>query len=322
MAIVLNDNEFFTGLTNLALFIRLYATNTSEMVGGFIKSFSTDTLANGDRKLFPYSDLPEVQDYSETSSLLTVTKVDTGEEEIVISEKKVIPSSYSSRILSMAFTSESGMNEFIGYILGQMESARDKYIFEGTITDLYAKTFSGDMQNKDVDFYNLSDISTLTELNSGQLVNNKNLAMAMQMITRNMQIYSDKYNSLGLQSAVKLSDLKFVFAEPYHSDNLMNLYATLLKSDVIKDSFDMPKMITIPELAIPTTPATNPNVIGWVMHKYAYQWFYKFVFMGSFFDMSNLVINNFLHFWYGKGWVDFLPVAKLTKKNVALGGGG
>lgn len=38
MPIVLTDNDFFTGLSNLALFMRLYATNTSSAPEKFVDS--------------------------------------------------------------------------------------------------------------------------------------------------------------------------------------------------------------------------------------------------------------------------------------------
>jgi len=40
MAITLTDNDFFSGLSNLALFMRLYATNTSRKPSNFIESFA------------------------------------------------------------------------------------------------------------------------------------------------------------------------------------------------------------------------------------------------------------------------------------------
>jgi len=309
MAITLTDNDFFSGLSNLALFMRLYATNTSRKPANFIESFATDTLAQGSQKIFPFSDLPSVTDYSETSTVLTVTKVDTNEETISISEKKVIPSSYNTYILNMAFTSESGMNEFVGYLLGQMESAKENYMYNQIIADLFGKTFTGTNQNKTVTIIDTSTLTNVIDINNAELLNAKNIAKAVQINLSNMQVYNDTYNGKGYTQALDLRDLKFIFCEPYHTENLMNLYATLLNSSVIQNSFDKPELYTIPEIKI---PSGSGNVVGWIMHKYAYQFFYKFVFMGNFFDVSNLCINNFLHFWYGKGWLDNLPVCKLT----------
>ena len=313
--IVLTDNEFFTGLSNLALFMRLYATNTSSVPERFVDSFMTETLGAGNTKIFPWADLPSVTDYSPTSSLLTVTKVNAGEEYIQITEKKVIKSSYNRYILDMAFTDEAGMNNFIGYLLGQMESAKVDHLYNVIISDLFSKSYSGD-QLVYVDQYDLDGATTFTDLNNGQLLNQKNIAKAVELVVRNAEVYNTAYNSLGNKEALSVSDMKFIFNEPYHTENLIDLFATLLKSEVIENSFSKPTMYTIPPIKV---PANNEAVIGWVMHKYAYQIFYKFTFMGSFFDVSNLTINNFLHFWYGKGWLENLPRVGFLANDVTLG---
>ncbi len=307
MAITLTDNDFFSGLSNLALFMRLYATNTSRKPANFIESFATETLGSGNQKIFPFSDLPSVDDYNPVSTVLTVTKVDTNEETIEITEKKVIPSSYNTYILDMAFTSESGMNQFVGYLLGQMESAKENYMYEQILSDLFSKTFTGADQVKTVELESPGEDMSLMDRNQMELWNNKQIAKTVQLNLSNMQVYNNTYNSKGYTQALALEDLKFIFCEPYHTENLINLYATLLNSSVLENSFDKPTMYTIPEIKMPE----NDKTIGWIMHKYAYQFFYKFVFMGNFFDVSNLCINNFLHFWFGKGWLDNLPVCKI-----------
>lgn len=316
MAITLTDNEFFTGLCNLALFMRLYATNTAKYTERFVDSFRTETLGEGNTKIFPWADLPTVEDYSETSSLLTVTKVNTGEEYLQVTERKVIKSSYSARILNMAFTSESGMNGFIGYLLGQMESAKNDYLYNTIITDLFDKTFAGTSQNKEITQYSTDAITTFTELNNARLINQKEIAKDVELAVNNIQTFNTAYNELGNKEALDVSDMKFVVCEPYHTEGIIDLYAQLLKSEVITDSYSKPTMWKIPEVKIPTGQTA---VIGWLMHKYAYQIFDKFVFMGSFFDTSNLVVNNFLHFWFGKGWLKNLPVVKFTANVVTLG---
>jgi len=209
----------------------------------------------------------------------------------------------------MAFTSESGMNEFVGYLLGQMESAKENYMYNQIITDLFGATFTGTNQNKTVNILDMSNLTDVIDINNAELLNAKKIAKAVQINLSNMQVYTDTYNGKGYTQALDLRDLKFIFCEPFHTENLMNLYATLLNSSVIQNSFDKPELYTVPEIKI---PQGSENVVGWIMHKYAYQFFYKFVFMGNFFDVSNLCINNFLHFWFGKGWLDNLPVCKLT----------
>lgn len=316
-AITLTDNEFFTELSNLALFMRLYATNNSSVAEAFVESFMTDTLTNGNTKIFPWADLPTVEDYSANSTLLTVKKVKVGEEFLQVTEKKVIRSSYSTYILDSAFTSNSGMNEFVGYLLGQMESSKIDHLYDVIVTDLFAKVFTGTAQNNDVDQYDISSAQSFTDINNGLLLNQKNIATAVQLAMSNIQVYNTAYNELQNKEALDVANMKFIFNEPYHTESLINLFATLLNSSVIEKSFNKPTMYTIPPIKI---PADKKEFIGWLIHKYAYQMFYKFTFMGSFFDVSNLVINNFLHFWYGKGWLKNLPAVLFKAKAVTIGG--
>jgi hypothetical protein len=323
MAIVLNANEFFTGLTNLALFMRLYATNTSRVPDTFVDSFATETLAYGDTKIFTFSDLPEVEEYSPTSTLLEVVKNDNNQETISITESKVIRSSFSTQILEMAFTGEEGLNDFTGYLLGQMESAKTAYLYDMIVSELFTETFGGTKQNVSVNVWQLDSSSVqMSEIDSASLINQKNIALAIQDNIQNMQVYNNQYNQVGTgetatsyYQALALDDLRLVICNPYNNEQVVNLMATLLKSNYIVENFERPKTLVIPTIKIPTGTG-NANVICWIMHRFAYQWFYKFTLMGSFFDVSNLTINNFLHFWFGKGWLKNLPVCKIVANPV------
>lgn len=320
MAITLTDNEFFSGLTNLALFMRIYATNTSKKADDFVESFMTDILERGNQKLYPYADLPSVGNYSETSSLLTVTKPTVGEEAIAITEKKVIKSSYSAAILDAAFTSEYGMNDFIGYLLGQMESAKTAYLYDVIINDIFTKNFgsgSGAKANQlhEVDQISLTGLTSLADINGAKSYNAKELAVAMQDDIQNIQVYNDKYNFKGLKEAVDYKDLRVVLVAKYRYAEVMEVMASLLNSDVIDKDFEKPEVLIVPSIKVPENKAME---IAWIMHKAFYQMFYKFVVNTSFFDASNLCVNNFLHFWYGKGFVEALPCVKLVKKDITL----
>lgn len=316
MAVILTDNEFLTGLSNLALLIKNYATNDSSEPEKFVNSFLSENLQNGNTKIFTWSDLPTVDDYSEESSLLTVTKVKAGEEYLQITEKKVIKSSYSRQILEMAFTSDEGMNEFVGYILGQMESAKINYLYNMIVNDLYAKTFVGAKQTHNIPQYDLSKASTFTELQNGRTINAENVYKEITYDVNNIQVFTNEFNELNNTEAIDISNVRLVVAEPFITDQSINLYATLLNSKVLNEAFDKPQLLKIPQIKVPkaSNEIKNPeNLIGILMHRYAYQVFYKFTFMGSFFDESNLVVNNFLHFWFGKGWLKNLPAIKFNK---------
>lgn len=311
MAITLNDNQFFTGLSNLALFIRVYATNTSTKVKSFVDNFATETLANGDTKLFPFADLPNVGDYSEESTLLRVTKNPVKEEDIKITEKKVISASYNQYILDMAFTNDSGMNMFIGYIIGLMESAKDSYIYNTIITDLFGREYTG-TRLIEVDQLQISPQDTAEEINAKKLYNAKEIQLKIEDTINNMGVFSNKYNASGYKQALDVKDLRLIICNPYHNQQIIDLFAELLRSDYIENSYEKPEKIVIPSISI---PSGQENVVGWIMHKNAYQWFYKFIVALAFFDSSNLNTNRFLHFWFGKGFLNTLPAVKIVVKN-------
>ena len=320
MAITLTDNEFFSGLTNLALFMRIYAGNTSRKPDDFVDAFMTDVLDVGNTKIFPYADLPSVANYSETSSLLTVTKPTVGEEYLQVTEKKVVKSSYSAKILDAAFTSEYGMNDFIGYLLGQMESAKTAYLYDVIINDLFTKSYgagsgAGAKQLHTVDMISYTGLTSLADLNGAHSRNAKALALAIQDDIENIQVYNTVYNRKGLKEAIDYKDLRIVILAPYRNEDVMEVMASLLKSDVITRDFDKPDVLIIPSIKI---PENRTQEIAWILHKASYQLFYKFTVMTNFFDASNLCVNNFLHFWYGKGWVDALPSCKLIKNEISL----
>lgn len=312
-AIVLTPNELFTNLTNLALLIHLLPANTSNKPRDFIDIFMTETIANGNTKIFPASDLPEVFDYSETSSVTTVTKPKVSESYLQISERKVVKTSIPQYVLEMAFTSDSGMNQFTGYILGQMEDARINDLYNVAISDLFKKTLTG-QQMQTVQLLTPSATASASDINATDLINEKRITNAIQTIVDNMQVYTKDYNALGYTENVSIDDMVFLYCQPYYNNNIMNLMATLLNSSQITDSYKRPRIITIPKNKIPTD---SQNVIGILMHKKAYQMFYKFVATLNFYDASNLFINYFMHYWYGHGFVAHLPMIKFVANTTA-----
>lgn len=314
MAITLTDNEFFAGLTNLALYMRLYSTVNSSKPKDFVDKFATDTLEYGNTKIFPYSEMPSVSDYSETSSLLTVTKVNTGEEILRVNDRKVIKSSYSKKILDQAFTDESGMNMFVGYLMGQMDAAKTDYLYSRIFNKLnneagaplIESTHAGmfyDIELKAID----ETTDTATEINAKSLYNNKKIAKFVNNLINNVEIFSTAYNHKHIKQALDLSDLRLIVNGEYDTDQVVELFATLLKSDYITESFEKPEKIVLPTSKTLTSTASGYYIFGILCHKRWYQFFYKFVFMGNFFDVSNLVVNNFLHFWTGDGYLEHLP---------------
>lgn len=314
MAVTLTANEFFTGMTNLALVVRTYPMNTSRKVKSFVDSFATETLSGGNTKIFPFVDVPDVDDYSETSSLLTVSKPTNTEQYLQTNYKKVIPISYSPYILAAAFTSDSGMNDFVGYILGLSESARDNFLMTEIIDSLVNLTTTAATSSaQTISVINADALSTYVERNAAALYNQTAIVKAMQTHIRNMTgVFNSNYNELKYNQALDLSDLRLVMFDPWAIDLDLKLNAMIFGREYLNEVFERPEEITVPQLAVPASPATNANIIAIAMHKYRVQHFYQFEARGDFMDWSNLSINDFLHIWGAVGEVTGFPACKFT----------
>ena len=316
--IVLNSNQFYTGLTNLALVIKMYELVNNDKSERLINLFKTENLSYGDQKVFRALPFPTVGDYQEESTLLgnytpsfiprnsqSQEPVNVIEETLKIDQYKVIKSSYTRELLDFACKSEEGVNQFISHVMENIEAAKVDFLYDVILTDLFSRTFE---VTRNVSQFDLTRATSAFELNTMEKMNQKYLTLALQKEIDAMQVYSTTYNEYGLKEAVNLSDLVLIIPQPFKNEGVVNLYAELLNSGVINQNLPRPELHTIPEVKI---PQGSRDVAAFLMHKRAYQLFYNLVFMGNFFDVSNLRVNNFLHFWYGKGWLKHLPACQL-----------
>lgn len=320
MDIVLNANEYYTGLVNFILFMRLYATNTSRKQKSITDVFCTETLEYGDQKAFPFAELPAVEDYSLTSSLLTDKPIKYSQEFIGDPIKKKISLSRIEPFARMAMMNSSGMATFFAYILGLMESAKENYLYTEILKDLLSWTPTVSAGKEMIQYIELIDSSketTPTEINAAELINQKRIALQWQKILDDFSIFTDVFldidnvtNGTNFKSAVRPEDLIFIGNGKYLNEEVVNIMAELLKSELISKDFRRPQTIKIPQR---TMDANGQNMcIGFVVHKYWYQWFYHFLFMGGFFDPDTVRDKRVLHFWYSKGRLSNLPAVKLT----------
>ena len=327
-SIVLTPNEYYTGLVNFILFMRLYATNTSNRQKNIVDVFASETLEFGDQKVFPFAEIPKVEDYSLTSSLLTDKPIKYAEEFIGDPIRKKISLSRIEPFLKMGMMGASGLQTFSGYILGLMESAKEDYLYGEIMSDLinWTPTISTNKEMaKKVDLLPTEGVTDAEKLNAIELQNQKRIEKAWQKTFDDFSIYSDVFldvdnaitgKETNFKSAVNLEDLIFIGNAEYLNDRVVNLMATLLKSDVIDSAFKRPVCLKVPQRTFDDLNASS--TIGFVAHKYWYQWFYHFVFMGSFFDIDTVRIKNVLHFWYSKGKLKNLPASKLTANYITL----
>ena len=321
MDIILNENEFYTGLVNFILFMRLYATNTSKRQKSIIDVFCTETLEYGDRKAYPFAELPSVTDYSTTSSLLSNSPIHYSEEFIGDPIKKKIPLSRSEPFAKLAMMSSSGMSAFISYILGLMESAKEDYLYNEIMQDLISWTPTNSTGKKMVQTLNLRGIKAGTAASEEQAaysLNQRDIQLAWQRLYDDFSLYTDLFIDIdnngstktNFKTAMNKDDLIFIGNAKYLNEQIIDQLVVFLKSNLIDEKFTHPHILKVPEKTFEDNEADN--IIGFVAHKHWYQWFYHFNFMGSFFDPDTLRIKNVLHFWYSKGRLKNLPASKLV----------
>lgn len=319
--IVLNPNEYFTGLVNFVLFMRLYATNTSNREKTIVDVFASETLEFGDRKVFPFAELPKVEDYSLTSSLLTDKPIKYAEEFIGNPIKKKIALTRIEPFLKLAMMNAGGMSTFMSYILGLMDSAKTDYLYNEIMTDLLKWTpgvSEGKQMAQTISLLNPNPTSaSATEINAIELQNQKRIEKAWQKVYDDFSLFTDLFidvdnstDETNFKTAVDKKDLIFIGNAKFMNEKIVDLMATMLKSNIIDEKFRNPVCLKIPQKTFDDNSVSN--VIGFVVHKHWYQWFYHFMFMGSFFDPDTVRIKNVLHFWYSKGRIKHLPAMKLT----------
>lgn len=321
--ITLNKNTYFSGLVNFILFVRLYATNTSKKQASIVNVFASETLEYGDRKAYPFAEMPKVEDFSLTSSLLTNKPIKYSEEFIGNPIKKKISLSRCEPFLKMACINSSGMSTFVAYILGLMESAKEDYLYDEILKDLlnWTPTVSaaGKKMKQEVELLDVSSLSNPSEIISAEEINQKRIELLWQKTLDEFSIFTDVFidvdnsaDGTNFKTAVNKEDLVFIGNAKYLNERVVNLMATMLKSDVIDKNFQMPVCVKIPEVTM--DKYEQSKCIGFIVHKHWYQWFYHFNFMGSFFDPDTMLIKNVLHFWYSKGRLKGLPAMKLDAK--------
>lgn len=323
--ITLNKNTYFSGLVNFILFVRLYATNTSKKQASIVNVFASETLEYGDRKAYPFAELPKVEDFSLTSSLLTNKPIKYSEEFIGDPIKKKIALSRCEPYLKMAMLNSGGMSTFVAYILGLMESAKEDYLYDEILKDLLGWAPTNKTNKKMEQSIGLIDTSSMTdarEIIAAEELNQKRIELLWQKTLDEFAIFTDVFldidndkDGTNFKSAVRKEDLIFIGNAKYLNERIVNLMATLLKSEVIDENFKMPVCVKIPEITM--DKYEQSKCIGFVAHKHWYQWFYHFNFMGSFFDPDTMLIKNVLHFWYSKGRLKGLPAMKLTAGTIA-----
>lgn len=325
--ISLNQNEFYTGLVNTWTVIRTYATNTSNKQRQITDALATEVLEFGDQKAFWFAELPSIEDYNPVSSLLTPKPIAYAEEFIDTIVKKKIPLTTVDAFLSQAMLSSEGVSFFLAYVNGLMQSAKDNYMYDIITSDLFnwSPTVSTNKEmEQTIDLIDTSTISLPSEIRAAEEINQARIAKQFQKVYDDFSIFTDVFidvdnnsssGKTNFKTALKLSDLVFIGNAKYLNEQVIDMMAVLLKSELINENFKHPPILKIPERTCKQN--NRENVIGFVAHKRWYQWYYNFMFTGAFKDIDNLNEKRVMHFWFTRGILKNLPVMRLDASYVS-----
>lgn len=308
----LNQNEFLSNLVNLVVETRVNATTNGKRINDLIDFCLTDTIEYGEGKLLISVDTLKVSEYSQTSSLLTNELPIVDEQVIETTDRKFIHLTLNRYLMKGAFANEYSLSEALAVIESMLEKTKNIYMYRKIVEAFENWTSPVETQTVTIDIVNTSTLSGSAKLEQDK-ANAIKIYENVRKYALNMQTPSRKYNELGYEEMYNANDLGFIVNEKY--DTYMNTYAyaSLLNSDKLNNIQLYDKSIILPTDQI---NEGNINTIGWLCSKYKYQIAPRFMVSGSFEDISNLNIQDFLHFWLNSGFAKGLAMVKFVARLV------
>lgn len=262
----LNDNDFFTGLTQVAAILSTRKDlNEITKTVEFVNEFQKDPIPYGSHVFKRHVVIPNVEDYSEVSTLLQNKKPTIKEDTYEINHRKKIQLTYSKQLMNECFTNENGLNAFISDLLEQIIKAKFLNKYDELINLIFSDTT---LQNAEVLTIDIDKTKTVVDRSI--------------VVTRAIESYIE---SNGYINKDKPTSSNYVLITQYGETFNELLNAINFSPNVNIKKYVLPK-------------GTKDNVAGVLIPIEGVILSDKFETFGSFFDMSNLTTNNFLHFWY------------------------
>lgn len=256
----LTDNEYFSGLTELACYMSMEKDlNDFSAFSNFNEIWKEEDLNFGGYKIRTHVNLPEIKDYQEESTLLKVTKPTIEQIEYTFNHKKMVPISYSQELLRASFLNGDGINAFVSYVMQQVNNACQVFIYE----ELIKTCLNG----------------SATSL---QILEDTSKDFSESKINMNARRIAGAVKTLAFNKETPITDVVIVCTPTAYARNFSNyeLYTNPINTRI--------EVVSHEQLS---------DDIIYVIPKQHIVYFYALNFSGSFFDPSNLMVNNFVHFW-------------------------
>lgn len=306
--IVLSQNEFLANLTNLAIKMRVNKT-IDDAESALVKSCLFDTVEYGDKAIITTVDTLDVNDYDDDSSLLTVTPPTVDEQVLSTTDKKYVTVTINKYLLTGAFSSEYSMAEFLAMVTSMLRKTRNVYMYKKVVAAFENYSSAIATQTLKISLISPAGLTgdalyKVNKLNAMKILREiKNLFDEMTAPTR-------KYNELEYETFLNGSNYKMIWNSKFSNICDVDALADLVNSSKITDGQKWAENYVIPSGQFSSSSVAG-NVIGWLCDKEKYQIKPRFEVATEFFDGSNLMQNNWLHFWLISGFVNGLNCVKI-----------
>lgn len=325
--ITLNVNKFIGTLTNLIAYQHVNNTLADGNTSSLMRMVMHENVPNGSGKvLYTVNTLP-VDDYAETSSLLSVEKPQVHEQYITVSNFKKIKLSINEWLLRGAFIKEDAMAKLVAYLRTAMQKTKDYYLYSvalNQIADLFTNTTATNYEYTE-------PTGTAVEKTAIKEANANALFEAIQ--NELMQFTFPRRHTVGTSSfmqAYKPEDFRILLSYKANTKLNINSLARLFNNAYAIQGIDRNNMVILPSASdtgeigydvdqkptsvaidgVDTSAIVDEQAL--VIHKDKLQIGYFYEVATAFFDASNLVNHSWLHFSYYVGIADAFPVSKLA----------
>lgn len=311
--LTLSANKFLGTLTNLLAIVE--TADTFESGNGLyrvLSLFRSSDIEKGAGKVVNAVDVLTVEDLDLDRSPWTIKAPTVDQQQIDVEAYKVVPLSLSRYLLKGAFAEESAIAYFIGYVRAVMQKTKDIYLYKELLKTIFTWARDPDSelaagQRITVALYNYTGSDAERALAYDRINANLICKAILNFVKEISGADSSAFNELEFTEIVDPKSLVYLVNSHYDTELVVDTFASLLKSQEIKDRFEWGETVPIPygkvkaglKDAGSTQEETDANnFIGIMAHADKFQYGFMYEVLASIFNPANLTDQDFMHFSY------------------------
>lgn len=324
--LTLSANKFLGTLTNLLAIVE--TADTFESGNGLyrvLELFRSTDIDKGAGKVVNAVDVLTVEDLDLNRSPWTIKAPTVNQQQVDVDSYKVVPLSLSRYLLKGAFADESAIAYFIGYVRAVMQKTKDIYLYSELLKTIFtwyldAGSALQATQEIQVELVNYTGSDSEKKLAYERSNANAICKALINFIKEIAGADSKAYNELEYTEIVDPKSLVFLVNSHFDTELVVDTFASLFKSQEIKDRFEWGETVPIPynKVKAALTAAGSQDAttdanecIGIVAHADKFQYGFMYEVLASIFNPANLTDQDFMHFSYYMGAINALAGVKI-----------